>query len=288
MEQRNQQAIRWLEVLCLVRHIQLSNDFNAWRSWSRHENRNKILNITDPAPTVAFKPASNLSSRICQKLRSFAPEMVSSFKYGPLDFAKNEIRLVTIAAGSPSDELKGNLFHTLLDTYSSASPDDRPGYDALSYCWGDATGIRDVDGNINIKGQLFQLTPNLEAAIRSLRSPINDSVIWIDAICINQYNNEERNEQVKKMRHIYHTAETVRIWLGESYSDSSSAFELLRELATLAVKKTSEAIIHQDTVFITQRLKHFDALCSLFERSYWERVWIVQEIVWKFSRHSFP
>jgi hypothetical protein len=125
------------------------------------------------------------------------------FVYNPLDLTKNEIRLIAIFPGSPSDELKGHLFHIPLHANSLGSSSEDHDYEALSYCWGDAKGIRGVDGYIKLDGQHFPIAPNLEVALRRLRSRTDDLAIWIDAICINQSDLNERSEQVTKMRHIY-------------------------------------------------------------------------------------
>ena len=94
---------------------------------------------------------------------------------------------------------------------------DRPGYEALSYTWGDPLDTRTV----MLKDQPFQVTKNLEAALRNLRHRLihgtksNDRVLWIDAICINQTDIQERNVQVRRMLDIYKSATRVVIWLGE-------------------------------------------------------------------------
>src|SRR5436190_11372073 len=122
------------------------------------------------------------------------------FEYHPLDLEKNEIRLISISPGRPSDNLEGHIFHVSLD--------EEPKYDALSYAWHDSRHINTSKyavsffanllimrlqylitrtplaapccGQMRINGKLFQLGPNLEAAVRRLRTCDENLVMWID------------------------------------------------------------------------------------------------------------
>lgn len=82
--------------------------------------------------------------------------------------------------------------------------------------------------------------------------------MWIDAICINQNDNQERGHQIAHMRSIYHRASRVMIWLGESDDTSDAAMDYMR----------SEA--HEDDTLPLY-------VMDLFSRPWWSRVWVVQE-----------
>lgn len=56
--------------------------------------------------------------------------------------------------------------------------------------------------------------PNLHAALCGLRDDTDDVVLWVDWLCINQKNTEERTHQVGMMRDIYTNSSEVIIWLG--------------------------------------------------------------------------
>jgi Heterokaryon incompatibility protein (HET) len=76
---------------------------------------------------------------------------------------------------------------------------------ALSYTWGDARETKEIF----INGRAVRVRPNLEAALRVLREkgPIRAGVkVWIDALCINQADTNERNCLVPRMREIYQRA----------------------------------------------------------------------------------
>jgi hypothetical protein len=63
------------------------------------------------------------------------------------------------------------------------------------------------------------VTKNCEAALRRLRDKDGERILWIDAICIDQDNINERNHQVQLMKEVYSTAHQVIIWLGEASTD---------------------------------------------------------------------
>lgn len=95
---------------------------------------------------------------------------------------------------------------------------------------------------------------------------------WIDALCINQEDTFERNHQVQMMRKIYSAAHAVWIWLGEADALTRSD----AAMAYLATRKPFAADIPWFRRTWTRN--QADCLLALCERSYWRRVWIVQEV----------
>jgi len=90
--------------------------------------------------------------------------------------------------------------------------DDHPIYEALSYVWGDPK----LQSTLQIEGARLKVTNNLELALRYLRLPDKPRTIWVDAICIDQSNIEERNQQVRLMKSIYSFCAVDLVWVGES------------------------------------------------------------------------
>lgn len=138
-----------------------------------------------------------------------------SFK--PLSRSR-EIRLLRLAPASrTNDNLSGRLQH--------ASLSDDPIYEALSYEWGnpDKTHIFSLDN-----GSIISITESLHQALRDIRheSPSQaDRVIWADAICINQDDTGEREQQVTMMGSIYRKAKRVITYIGPESDNSSLGIE---------------------------------------------------------------
>ncbi|KAH6857601.1 heterokaryon incompatibility, partial [Alternaria alternata] len=84
-------------------------------------------------------------------------------------------------------------------------------YTALSYVWGDAKHTKPIQLGYH---QIPTITKNLEKALRHLRDRASERILWVDAICINQSDEEEKLSQVQSMGDVYRNAVEVRIWLG--------------------------------------------------------------------------
>jgi hypothetical protein len=151
------------------------------------------------------------------------------------------------------------------------SLDSNPTYQALSYTWGSKTKSNLHD--ISLDGQIFKVTLNLRRALWQLQST-SEKTFWIDALCINQNDNRERSEQVSKMRTIYQQAENVVVWLGQRSNSTSLVFNLFEDLYENRGSKQYYINFLGDK----ENVKGFAGLISHFERDYWFRVWVIQEV----------
>lgn len=177
------------------------------------------------------------------------------FRYQPLT-RSDEIRLVKICPVSGISAVKCELQSAILGS-------EAPNYDALSYCWGDATDKTWVSCN----GQRLALTKNLLNAIRRFRRKSEIVTLWIDQISINQEDLEERNSQVQLMGKIYKSAANVLIWLVDEADKSSMATEIISSLSDNLDKD-----IHSWTA------KEWRALGALLSRPWFSRMWVLQEL----------
>src|SRR3569833_3046224 len=122
--------------------------------------------------------------------------------YTPLRNPKTQVRLVEVVPGR--GRLRGCLNHSELDAVKGA-------YDALSYCWGSQTRSEPIVVN----GCTWLISENLNAALKSIRRQHQGQLImWIDALCINQADTEEKNTQVPMMRGGCGGARRAYVWLG--------------------------------------------------------------------------
>src|SRR6266536_2092057 len=179
---------------------------------------------------------------------------MSVYEYRPLRPSSREIRLLILEHGEPDDQVQAQLIH--------ASLDDQPTYEALSYTWGDPTNTHPI----LLNGSPFEVTANLGVALHPLRrrktriSTSPTRVLWVDAICINQRDLEERSRQIQLMEDIFTSALRVLAWLGEPQDESDRMLDLIHHSLSGATEE-DRAKLHK-----------------LLDRPYWKRIWIVQEL----------
>ncbi|KAK3179011.1 hypothetical protein OEA41_001150 [Lepraria neglecta] len=133
-------------------------------------------------------------------------------------------------------------------------------YEALSYVWGDSNNLR----SSSIDKHDLLITINLYTALSYLRDRFIDRIIWVDAICINQGDMEEKGMQVQYMSEIYSKASRVIVWLGEAENDSDLALEEIR----LAADEMSEPLVNEPTK---------QAILTLLQRSWFKRIWVREQ-----------
>jgi hypothetical protein len=151
-------------------------------------------------------------------------------------------------------------------------------YVALSYVWG---SLEDPQ-TIILNGRLFKVTRNLSNALYGLREQHRVVPLWIDAICINQDDILERNQQIQMMGDIYGIARHTVIYLGESnekiddvfseiaLSEFPSRRETQRSLTDGAQRPTLDLIGMEDKQLLAE---------ELLARPWFTRVWVFQELV---------
>ena len=200
------------------------------------------------------------------------------YTYNPLK-GKAEIRVLHLSPGTYNDSLRGTLVCVDLDT--------DPFYVTLSYTWGEPDFICSID----IDGFKLPITTNLDLALRRVRTPHSANIIvkiWVDAICINQKNIAERNQQVSLMSRIYSGCEGCAIYLGEEQNNSALVPEFLRTLVVSYSHLWSHDGLSPGEYVLTQSHNHYEslpalndpgwhALRCLMARPWFRRVWVIQE-----------
>ncbi|KAI1737542.1 HET-domain-containing protein [Xylaria scruposa] len=143
--------------------------------------------------------------------------------------------------------------------------DSRPEYEAISYTWADETGVDDSSKTIFVSRKPLKVTRNCENALKRVRRFHSVRVVWIDAVCINQNDKNERGHQVQLMPRIYSSAKRVLIYIGERDANSDFCFKIL----------DSGCMNSYDSV---QTQQFCNSLSSLLRRQYFSRAWVLQEI----------
>jgi hypothetical protein len=123
-----------------------------------------------------------------------------------------------------------------------------------------------------LDGKEFYVRENLWDFLQIMRLDGRWRLFWIDAICIDQSNILERNHQVNQMSQIYSQADLVIVWLGNAGTFSDIAIEYIAGEAFLDPQSERT----NDSASLRRLEK---ALRSFFHRSYWSRVWIIQELI---------
>lgn len=149
----------------------------------------------------------------------------------------DEIRLLVLLPAVFGKPIECELIHSA----ALCSTPRWYSYTALSYEWGLSTADPDQKKCILLDGQNLPVRDNLWHALQHLRSPSEELKIWIDAICINQEDDLERNHQVGLMKEIYSKAILVHVWLGKGTPQTCYAFGLLKRFW-----ETSGCRIHED------------------------------------------
>lgn len=190
------------------------------------------------------------------------------YRYTPLE--AEELRLVRVLAAR-SSQVKCKILHRPFG--------NPPNYTAISYAWGDPSDMT----KIKIRDEHFPMfvevpiSKSLYYALKALRKKGEDVMVWADALSIDQQNRDEKNQQLSLMANIYKKAQYVAIWLGPEGDDSDLATVLLQDVATAA--QTDVCCSQVKRIFSSRAQdQSLPALAALFEREYWNRLWIVQEI----------
>jgi hypothetical protein len=186
---------------------------------------------------------------------------------------KQQIRLLKLYPSHTRDQVQGSISVVELDS-------DTP-YEAISYVWGDP----DLAETITIDRCTVHITSSLYQALLDLRLKTDARIVWIDGICINQDDSEEKSEQVQHMPKIYAKASRVVIHLGPRSLDTDLGLRMLSRILYLVAcsKLTENKFLHEDHAvslgFPPSADKAWDALRSLASQAWFRRTWIVQEFV---------
>ena len=194
------------------------------------------------------------------------PTCTPKFRHDVLDDVKHSIRLIQFENPSPDGTLRFSLQH---HHFSPSLV-----YNALSYEWGAPEGQRTVFVN----DLPLTVYANLHLFLAQLQQHgLCETSVFVDAMCIAQDNTTERNGQVQMMGRIYEQAETVLVWLGQAADDSEHIFDICDILQHSVDDENDNQDIFKKFPELksSKTTKPFN---SLLLRTYWSRLWILQEI----------
>lgn len=196
--------------------------------------------------------------------------------FPPILDAEDGFRLLELQRelSTHSGDIHGRLRYVRLS--------ENPDYVAISYSWGKAPPTKSVtlanSVHIHITETLFQ-------ALAAVSDHAATKYLWVDQICINQQDKDEKACQVKAMSKIYKQAREVIAWLGAAGGNTELAF---RHLRLLSLDGDAESHITRDLEDAVREYGLGDlfsprgprgvAVALLTRRPWFSRLWVVQEV----------
>ena len=182
----------------------------------------------------------------------------SNFKYVAIN-ALTHVRLLLILPRKPSNKIFCSVKIVPLTNLSQTH------YKALSYTWGHAFTVDDIQ-EIQVDRQQFFIRQNLFDFLNTISVKGESELLFIDAICINQLDNRERQSQVQEISRIYRNADETIAWLGVPDPEQLDN-----------VRALSQTNLEMGCV--TWTTAQHAGFRDLSYHKYWSRIWIIQEVL---------
>jgi hypothetical protein len=159
--------------------------------------------------------------------------------------------------------------------HSTLKDAQRRNFETLSYVWGTTERSRTIALD---DGTLLRVTPTLEAALPHIVRSSKTELIWIDQICINQDDVEERCRQVAIMGQIYSMCSCVLVWLGTSTKRRDHGLQPPAAYMHRANAPGPPPTMHMQLSKAAQQ-QTADGLAEVLDSEWFGRAWIFQEII---------
>lgn len=207
---------------------------------------------------------------------------LSLYEYEHLE-TQSTIRVIELL---PATELESplcaNIVHVDRTTFRY-EPRIRD-YQAVSYCWGEARSFS--KSLICNENSTMPITPAVEEMLRYLRKTDKPRNLWVDAISLNQKDNNEKSVQVQLMGEIYHQADKVHVWLGTPDAEVDETipqfFALLKDwvyslqIPGLIVDRL--AMGWKEQVFLQRLYDLRSTVHAVLSCVWFTRRWVLQEV----------
>lgn len=193
------------------------------------------------------------------------------YQYEQMNF--KDIRILELLPGKEETPLAGELRHVNIEKEKK--------YFALSYVWGPAM----VTSLLTTSRGWIPLTTSLTQGLKRIRKEKESIFVWADAICINQTDDHEKAEQIRKLPKIFSSAEAVLGWIGNGSGTGHDAIQTLLQIRTLDI---SPAIWPEELQDVPDTWRNgmpapkddaWWAIKEMFTRGWFSRAWVIQEAV---------
>ena len=235
-------------------------------------------------------------------MRGVIIEMEGLDRYQYKKLNHGEIRLLKFCS-TPEGDLAVQILHKPFDK-------NTPIFAALSYTW----GAQVFPHRLLVGKNFLHITTNLRDALLHVRRRIasksdhlkKSTLLWVDAICINQSDNVEKGTQISLMSDLYIRASKVYIWLGLPENEPNvraAALKLkhffkqyqLAEKDVVPMKAIwlKNTLGRPDTFSLLRKFDPDDTMVfdvegsdthnawlgivEIWKKSWWNRAWVLQE-----------
>jgi hypothetical protein len=202
------------------------------------------------------------------------------YKYRPL--GARHFRILLLEPGRHDDDLSAELQHVSLDGGLI------PPYRTTSYAWGNPTRR----SRMLIDSKSMSISESASSLLRHIRQEHSMCMIWVDAICIDQSNIEERSRQVSLMADIYSQGSANIVFLGESDRKTAAALQAVAAIKTEIQEQSRDTsnigrLMYTGSAGEPRHKAHepscsrydIEDLHSLYRRPWFSRLWVIQEAV---------
>ncbi|KAH6875807.1 heterokaryon incompatibility protein-domain-containing protein [Alternaria rosae] len=217
----------------------------------------------------------------------------SAFEHDPLPDSTTHFRLLHILCGDFGQHVECEISSWLID--------DAASYYAISYTWGDPAETTEI----TVNGKPLVVRRNCEYVLQQAFATKASRYYWVDAICIDQTNIQERSHQVGIMGDIYSEARHVFACVGPHADDSKYLMATIdRQRPILeTINEWGQSVVGYNftqenyfpalnpiyghmrqqlrclfTIHTSERLRIGEAFISYIQRPYFTRVWVLQEL----------
>ncbi|KAH8628999.1 hypothetical protein IG631_16256 [Alternaria alternata] len=191
------------------------------------------------------------------------------FKHQPLQTPSTELRYLYLLPRTHNIDIDGQ---TVVRCELLSDADEQgPSYAGLSYAWGDAQICRPM----LVGDKVFYATENLAVALEHLQEEEKTITFWVDAICIDQSDSNEKSVQVQRMGNVFASAVVVIAWVGPAADNSDLALQELERYSEDIDDSSYKSLTDVRQRFATLPFASIEAFLA---RPWFKRVWVGQEV----------
>lgn len=204
---------------------------------------------------MEINPLSKVDRDGATSVDNFDVHSLPTYEYEPLDRAQNQIRLLSLLP-VPEEPITCRLYDVNL------SPQVKS-FDVLSY----ASNLSGLHSTIEINEKCLVIPAELGIALQHLRLEHRRRLIWVDTICVDESNIEERNDPLRHLETNHTSVRSLLVWLGESSDSSKEFFKLMRRYEG-AVSEDEEREIEPKAL-----VNFHETLKDLMNHPWWIEIW---------------